>query len=72
MLIKDFLLNIFCGINGVSSYKRMTGFISIISAIVLAFLHYDFDTISLFVCYSAAMGGAGLFETKNIKKDKNK
>lgn len=70
MLIREFLFNIFSGINGTGSYKRTTGFISLISSIVLAFLRYDFDIVSLFVCYSAAMGGAGLFETKSIKTNK--
>lgn len=72
MLLKDFLLNIFCGMNGTSSYKRTTGFISLIAAIILAFMKYDFDIVSVFVCYSAAMGGAGLFEAKGIKIDKKK
>ena len=49
------------------SFKRVSGFISLLTAIVLAFMFYNVEVVSLFVGYSAAMGGVGVFEKKDRK-----
>lgn len=62
------ILEIFEGTSGNLSFKRVSGFISLITAIVLAFMFYNVEVVSLFIAYSAAMGGVGIFE-KRIKEN---
>lgn len=66
------LVEIFESTNGRLSFKRVSGFISLLTAIVLSFMFYNVEVVSLFIAYSAAMGGVGIFEKRvkgNVHKD---
>lgn len=54
----------FEGTNGRVSFKRVSGFISLFTAIILAFMSYNVEIVSLFIAYSGAMGGVGIFEKR--------
>lgn len=48
------------------SCKRVCAMLFCISAIVLSFLKYDFDTICLLAGSCISLLGAGLIETRNM------
>ena len=49
------------------SCKRVCAMLFCISAIILSFLKYDFDTICLLAGSCISLLGAGLIETRNIR-----
>jgi uncharacterized membrane protein len=53
--------------NNKLSFKRVSGLISLIFAMCIAYMGYSVEVVSLFVAYSGAMGGVGIFDVKKGK-----